>query len=192
MYSIIFLITVNIITIIVAVVQGWSFADVMWLYWIQSVLIGLFQLRKILDLKEFSTKNFRINNRSVEPTRETQLKTAGFFAVHYNGFHLAYLVFLWQFTSGSTVDVRGIAILALAFFLNHYISYRSNKEADSQKVPNIGTMMFKPYARIIPMHLTIVFLPLFGNLVMFMGLKSVMDVIMHRIEHRQDKSRASI
>lgn len=56
--------------------------------------------------------------------------------------------------------------------------------------------MFFPYARIIPMHLTIIFGGMFlylgiGSvfvLVLFLGLKAVADLIMHIIEHREQLS----
>ena len=44
--------------------------------------------------------------------------------------------------------------------------------------------MFYPYARIIPMHLTIVFGFNFGGaLILFLVLKTFADVIMHIVEH---------
>jgi hypothetical protein len=59
-------------------------------------------------------------------------------------------------------------------------------QADLRNNPNIGTLMFLPYARIIPMHLTIVLaLPLGGGaLWFFVLLKTAADVIMHKVEHR--------
>ena len=58
---------------------------------------------------------------------------------------------------------------------------------------NIGELMFFPYARIIPMHLTIIFggIFLFSGiastfvLILFLGLKTVADLVMHFIEHKE-------
>lgn len=48
--------------------------------------------------------------------------------------------------------------------------------------------MFLPYARVIPMHLTIIFGFGFGShsfaLIIFLILKTVADWIMHEFEHR--------
>ncbi len=82
----------NLATILFAVVQQWDVSVVMWIYWGQSVIIGYFNVRRMLALKQYSTENFRINNRPAEPTRKTQRQTAFFFAVHYGFFHFAYLV----------------------------------------------------------------------------------------------------
>ena len=44
--------------------------------------------------------------------------------------------------------------------------------------------MFYPYARIIPMHLTIIFGSSFGGtLPLFLVLKTFADAIMHVVEH---------
>jgi len=45
--------------------------------------------------------------------------------------------------------------------------------------------MFFPYARIIPMHLTIIFGMLLGKgaIVLFLTLKTLADMIMHVLEH---------
>ena len=90
--------------------------------------------------------------------------------------------------------VVGIGVCVLTFLVNHAFSYAQNKERDAKRVPNIGTIMFFPYARIIPMHLTIIFGSHFakastGDLVLFLGLKTVADVIMHMVEHAEARRR---
>lgn len=59
----------NLVTIVWALIANWSLAVIIWVYWVQSVTIGILWFFKILSLKEFSTKGFKINERSVEPTR---------------------------------------------------------------------------------------------------------------------------
>jgi hypothetical protein len=141
------------------------------------------------DAKQFSTKNFRINNRPAEPTRQTQRQTAFFFGVHYGGFHFAYLVFLFAENSiASTVASAGVAACILIFFFNHRFSYAYNRERDATRTPNIGFIMFFPYVRILPMHTMILMGSHFAGdstagLVMFLVLKTLADVAMHVIEH---------
>ncbi len=167
--------------------KGWTLIDLMLVYWLQSVIIGVSYFARILALDKFSTENFTINDRAVAPTCGTKIQTACFFAVHYGLFHVVYLIFILSETSLAAIADPQLWICALAFAGNHVYSYRYNRDADGRGTPNIGTLMFTPYLRILPMHLTIVFglmsSSLFG-LAFFGTLKTAADVAMHAVEHR--------
>jgi hypothetical protein len=189
--SILLLTTSNFIALAVAIFSGWRLVDLMLVYWIQSVIIGVSYFFRILNLDEFSTKNFRINDRNVDPTTATKRFTAIFFAFHYGFFHIVYLVFLTVGARDGPLLDLGLLICSAVFVVNHCYSYRYNRELDRQGTPNIGTLMFTPYLRIVPMHLTLVFgatqlLSTLGILV-FGGLKTVADVAMHYVEHSRLK-----
>jgi hypothetical protein len=189
------LILSNAITIVLAVAFNWNFFVILWTFWIQSVLIGIFNFFRIITLKNFSVEGFRISGFQTNKTAFTKIFAAFFFAFHYGFFHLIYAVFLGVFTfaskSLSFSDVFFIFFAGLIFFFNHLFSffYFKNKE----KTWRLKTIFFFPYARIIPMHLIIIFggpflalgmasVPL---LVGFLLLKTGADVIMHFIEHRE-------
>ena len=74
-----YLIVSNFITIILAIYDKWNLSEVMWIYWGQSIIIGYYNWKRILNLKQFSTEGFRLNDQPVKPTRETQKKTATFY-----------------------------------------------------------------------------------------------------------------
>ena len=187
--SMVVLLLSNLVTIVLAVYQHWDVFVLMWIYWGQSVIIGYFNVRRIMDLNEFSTDGFRINNRAVKPTAETQRQTAIFFALHYGIFHLAYLVFLSVDTKVAGGFPLFYVLLCIGvFYLNHWFSYRYNREQEQDRVPNIGSIMFFPYIRIIPMHLMIVAgVSVFGGstgaLIIFLLLKTAADAAMHFVEH---------
>ena len=63
--SAIFLILANIFTILFALWQQWNLAELIWIYWTQNLIIGFFNFRRILSLEQFSTENFKINNKPV-------------------------------------------------------------------------------------------------------------------------------
>ncbi len=187
--SVVPLLLSNLLTMVWALFEEWQILDVMLVYWVQSVIIGYYNYHRIMDLQEFSTEGFSINNRRPDPTPKTRKKVAGFFALHYGGFHAAYLGFIMSQESGEiSLSSLGIIACILAFVFNHRYSYQHNRERDSQRVPNIGTIMFFPYARIVPMHITIGVAASLGNssvkaLLVFLLLKTVADVIMHMVEH---------
>ena len=180
------LLGVNLGVIVFAVMDAWSLSTILASYWMQSVIIGIFQAKKMLDLKIFSTDGLKINDRPVAPTTATQWKVVLFFLFHYGIFHAAYAGFI--LSTGVTPDWLDVLLSAAAFFANHLFSYFANRNRARKSIPNIGTMMFFPYIRIIPMHIFIVFGalaagPTFG-LVFFLILKTLADEAMHVIEHR--------
>jgi hypothetical protein len=187
--SSIFLILANIFTIVVALLQRWNLSDVIWIYWSQNIIIGFYNWKRILCLRQFSTENFTINNQPVSPTKATQRKVAIFFALHYGFFHFVYFIFLFaDTTSLSEIFNLGAGICIIVFIVNHRFSFLHNLEKDTNRKPDIGTIMLFPYARIIPMHLIIIIGGFFIYhtaliLVLFLILKTAADFIMHAIEH---------
>jgi hypothetical protein len=193
-FSVFILLISNLITIFFAVTENWGIMNVLWIYWGQSVIIGLFVFFKIIRLKNFSTDKLLINHQPVQATNQTKMFTAFFFAFHYGFFHLAYFFFLKS--SGlfsKLLNVPGqinsyFILLAVGiFFANHLISFFYNRKEDSKKVQNLGKIMFSPYARIFPMHIIIIFgaflIHSTISLIVFMLLKTVADILMHNYEH---------
>ena len=163
------------------------------IYWIQSVIIGLFNFFRILGLKEFSTEGFMVNGRSVNPTRKTKIQVAWFFAFHYGFFHLIYAIFLISVfiapKDSGTISLSLILGSAAIFFANHLFSFFYNRNRDTGE-ENIGQIMFLPYARILPMHLMIifgVFLKGTIGIIIFISMKTIADLTMHIFEHKDLK-----
>ena len=185
-----FLLLSNLATVFFATKENWNLSTIMWVYWFQSITIGFFNFIRILQLKEFSTEGFKINGQPAQPTQDTKIFTSFFFLFHFGSFHFVYMIFLLTgtFTKayGNTpnpAELKYILLTALLFFINHLFSYFYNRPRDTKK-QNIGPLMFYPYARIIPMHLTIIFGSAFvGALPFFLVLKTFADGIMHIVEH---------
>lgn len=177
----------NLVALIAALVQGWSASSLMIVYWLQSVVIGVSNVCRILALERFSTENFTMNDQPVDPTPATKRQVAAFFAFHYGFFHVGYLVFILAEGDRGLLSEPWVWSCALVFAVNHAFSYRYNRDLDRRGTPNIGTLMFMPYVRIVPMHLTIVFGGLLAHtglgVLVFGTLKTVADVAMHAIEH---------
>jgi len=120
-----------------------------------------------------------------------RLYVAIFFALHYGFFHLMYFVFLAarEAMVESPFNLLPIAGCVAVFAINHRYSYQQHLASDLARNPNIGMVMMFPYARILPMHLMIVIGMIRSDqsvsaMLLFMGLKTVADLIMHLIEHR--------
>lgn len=194
------IVIMNALVALGAIASGDGMLMLMWPYWIQSVVIGYYAMRRIQKLEQFTTDNFKINGAEVDPTPQTRRKVWTFFMLHYGFFHLVYFMFLGAFSS---TGVMGEAMAPPAeenpwaplwfgatlvgFLMSHGESHREHVAADLRGRPNIGTLMFVPYIRILPMHLTIIFGAMLGGtvgLLLFAGLKTVADVAMHKVEHR--------
>lgn len=181
----------NLAAIFFAFTQNWSIAIILWTYWLQSIIIGFFNFFKILSLKEFSVDGFQINNKNVDAGEKTKITTALLFVLHYGIFHFFYAVFLLSELTASVnaQEIEFILVAGAVFFTNHLFSfgYYFSKPKPKQ---NIGTVMFFPFARIIPMHLTIILGAVFIwfgmekiTIAIFMLLKMLADLLMHEIEH---------
>lgn len=182
--SVVSLLISNILVIILAIVQKWDASTVLWVYWMQSIIIGFFQFLRILLIKNFYGI-YTINNKPNPLTAKT--KIAFFFAFHYGFFHFIYAIFLFQLLISHPLDFNHFLVGGLIFFSNHLYSFYHNMIVDKQKSSNIAFLMLSPYARIIPMHLVIIIGVLLTNqalLILFLILKTVVDLLTHIFKHR--------
>ena len=142
------------------------------------------------------------------PTRATAISSGIFFLFHYGFFHVVYAVFLGAFSTFSysnseSSDTKYLFISSGVFFVSYLIEFiNSKKEKDD--LPNIGFVMFAPYARIIPMHLTIIlggFIGAAGGffstntnlliIILFTSIKTVVDLITHSVDLKALKKQTA-
>lgn len=190
----------NALTLCLAVALDWPAREIMWIYWQQSVAIGATNFIRMRNLKEFSTKGLTSNGRPVPETPEGARSTANFFALHYGFFHLGYAVFLFAMPGDESGGLSALdrllgAVAVVGLVASHVFSLRYNAARDFRaRRPNLGALMFYPYLRILPMHLTIILGGAVAglSLPLFMLLKTLADGGMHVVEHRifQAKSPA--
>lgn len=194
------LIISNLSIIFFAVVDGIGLLQILWIYWIQSVIIGVFNFIKIISLKEFSTEGLKQGSKPVEETKVAKFSIAFFFLFHYGIFHFVYALFLSSglpalFGSGSgKAGSTYIYYATLIFLINYtieFIYYLKEREPR----PNLAKMMAAPYTRIIPMHLTIILGGFIGMgsvvfsldagitlIIFFTLIKTCIDVVSHNTE----------
>jgi hypothetical protein len=176
--------------------RNWLSMDtIVWIYFFQSIIIGLSNTVRMICLKKFTTENFTINDQAVAPTNKTKWTSALFFLFHFGFFHLVYFVFLIINTlhNGSKLDLNLVFINIAIMFVNAIISTWSIIIQDKEEKPNISGMFFTPYLRVVPMHIFIIIgftnklnlnvvLPIVGAIHIFwvfLILKLVSDLIMH-------------
>jgi len=206
------LIFANLVTIILAILGNWDLATVIFIYWAQSIIIGIFTVISLIgadtaalgaDLQKPIDE--RGGKEKITP-RFVWFYTcmlAGFFTLHYGLFHWVYLNFIVESGFFGTVNFADPAIwLSCAlFFANHLYSYITYRDEGPKGAGYVNEQFFTPYRRIIPMHLTIIFgsivilaLGLFGItstlpvLVLFLLLKTYSDITSHLIRHYREEN----
>lgn len=109
--SAISLIVSNLLTIIIAIIEKWDFRILVWIYWFQSVIIGVFNFIRILKLKNFTTEGVLVNKMPIPPTQFSKIFIAIFFAFHYGFFHLGYLIFILVQTFQNKTQITNILFI---------------------------------------------------------------------------------
>jgi Family of unknown function (DUF6498) len=169
------------------------FTTLIWLYWSQSVMMGLFNAVDILTVRTVQTEPDKATGQPVSSMFKNRVRGALFFTVHYGFFHLAYLIFIATMKRSGPFQWDFYKYFIMAFFVGQVINFVQHKIQQRRAASNIGTMFFVPYLRIIPMHLTIL-IPAFlniSNLGIFLILKSVADVVMYIVTKPAPNTRES-
>lgn len=197
-FPVISIVASNVLVLIFTILEDQSVLNVLWIYWFQSVIIGLFNFLKILSLKKFTVDGMKMNNKPLTESKTAKIGTAVFFLVHYGIFHAVYAGFLSGFSSigiltNKIVDYNFVLITSLVFLINYLIEFIFSYRKERDLVLSLPKLMMAPYKRIIPMHLTIIFsgfimfgavlgISDFSNVVLlvFIGLKTFSDLLTHQ------------
>lgn len=177
------LITANIISLIFALFLDWSLFEMVWVYLTQNIIIGLTNYLRIKKLEKKASLTKTKNN----------LKISTFFAMHYGLFHVGYIFFLIMLSNFGIKDTAidnmpSLFFLIASFIAAHIFSFSRNQHQEFKTDPApLSILLFYPYIRTIPMHLTIIaafFVDTTTGLMLFMILKTLGDAAMHLIEHK--------
>lgn len=187
----------NFLVLLIIIIEKQGVLNILWIYWFQSVIIGVFNFFKIISLREFAVDNLRVNNKPVKQSKAGKTLAAVFFLFHYGFFHLVYAVFLSDFDSmlglaNGGVDYNFIILTSLIFFVNYLVEFIFSYKKEETVVRSLSILLMAPYKRIIPMHLTIIlsgFVIAGGALgltntntiivFVFIGIKTIIDLITH-------------
>lgn len=195
-------------------VNGGVILEVLWIYWLQSVVIGAVNVWRImsapLNLVSFQKTPLAAvaATRGPVTNKLAAVMAAVFFIVHYGMFHFVYAIFLIAFSVPSTevgglsgvtttgelfdgsINVGWVLLGGLVFAVHHILTFlieRRQLKEHPEQAPTIVETMGRPYSRILPMHLIIIFGPWvalsLGSsyvFVVFMVLKTLADLGLFR------------
>jgi len=211
-FPVISLIFANVVTIVLAVIGGWDLATVLFVYWAQSIIIGIFSVISLLgadtaalqaDLKKPIDERGGSEKISSRFVWFYKYMRAGFFCLHYGLFHWGYYAFIVESGLFGAVNFAdpNLWLSCGLFFANHLYSHITYHHKGPKDYRYVNEQFFTPYRRIIPMHMTIIFgsiviftLGVFGItstlpvLVLFLLLKTYSDITAHLIKHYQEEN----
>jgi hypothetical protein len=210
-FPVLSLIAANVVTIALAILGNWDLATVMFIYWAQSIIIGVFTVISLLgvDTKALGadlSKPILDRGGTAVSTRYVvfyKCCIAGFFCLHYGLFHWAYYALIVESGIFGTVNFSdpGIWLSCGLFFVNHLYSFMTFRNTGPKGAMDINEHFFTPYRRIIPMHITILFgsmiifaLHIAGItttmpvLILFLLLKMYTDITAHLDKHNQEEN----
>jgi hypothetical protein len=188
------------------------FTTLIWLYWAQSVLLGLFNFLDMIttpanaipmgNTNEGKTVASASNNatkavnalydKNTGAKYTSRTATSFFFLIHYGFFHFAYLFFIATMPRSGPFQWDLFKYFLIAFVVGQVVTFVQHKRQQRTVRPNLGTMFFIPYLRIIPMHLTIL-LPAFMHITnygVFLILKAFADVAMYLLTRPSNKNKS--
>jgi hypothetical protein len=195
--SVIVMIITNLVPIYGVLFMGWQVFPVMFLFWIENVIIGVFNVLKMLVASPDNAGQW-VGKAFLIP----------FFCFHYGMFTLVHGIFILVFFGGymhqgavmpgisdvfSLIFSLQIGGAVLALILSHTVSFVTNYiGAGEYKTAGLAELMAQPYGRVVILHLTIIFggflvmalgSPVAG-LILLIALKTFVDIKAHLKQHK--------
>ena len=185
------LVGANLLPLLGVLFWDWSTAHVLLVYWAESAVIGIYAIARMIRSGGVAGVGFSL-----------------FFVVHYGGFmagHLAFLIIImvgpethlshpWDGPVLEILGRRDAQLTLLALLLSHGVSFVQNfLGREEWKRTTAPAEMFAPYARIVVMHVAIIFgfgIAMFtgsavGVLAILILVKTVVDLLSHWREHQR-------
>lgn len=195
------LVIANLVPLYGVLLLDWPVFPLILLFWIENVLIGLFNVLRMLtidprDLLLWGAKLFLV----------------AFFCLHYGAFTAVHGSFVFGLFDGADgpgmagpdglfpiadwferIGALGLWLPAAALAASHLFSYLWNFLGRGEyRIASLVELMHQPYRRVIVLHLTLitggVAVAAFGSplwaLLLLLGLKVALDLRAHLAEHR--------
>jgi hypothetical protein len=203
------LLLVNMLPVFGVLFLGWSVFDVMVLFWLENIVIGVINL-------------LRMGTRVVLLGEWAGLFFMTFFAFHYGAFCAGHGMFVFAMfgesakliTADASMSPLGLVRMITAFigaqpgflwatiglFASHGVSYVVNFIGRGEyRTINAGDLLYGPYTRIVVLHVTIILgaiavtalgQPIYAVIILI-GLKTAIDAFAHLKERQRFSAPAT-
>jgi hypothetical protein len=170
------------------------FMTLVWLYWSQSMLLGVFTILDLLTIKNAKPVTLTINKafNSMRDDKKSKYSSVRFFFIIYGALHLFYSAFLLTMNKDhAPIRWEFFKYFFYAFLVGQVINFIQNKIQQRKQETDTAPIMFSPFIRVLPVHLIIIFSGFFPGraMIAFLILKSVADVVTYVATKPAYKSR---
>jgi hypothetical protein len=165
------LVLVNLIPLFGTLFLGWNAYDIIFLYWFENIVAGFYTVLKMGHARgdTATSVNTNLGQLKAKPA------VIQFFVIHYGMFtfvHGIFVVFVVASKSNFLINREYLAlgVFFFALLLSHGFSFWSNylgRKEYLQKAP--ADYFFKPYGRIILIHLVILIPGFAGDILYQLG-----------------------
>ncbi|WP_371398456.1 DUF6498-containing protein [Fretibacter rubidus] len=199
---IILLVAANLVPLIGLFAFGWTVNSILVVYWVESVIIGILNIPRILA----AGSGPKINGVPSQHGKSLggKIFLSLFFTVHFGGFCAAHAAFLGSlFEAGPEFAqlLSGGPLLwtAAVFLFSHSVSFVMRLSRGEFVSKNPQAQLFAPYGRVMIMHMTVLFggfaMQSFGApiaaLILLIALKTIVDLGAHLRETRKAEETAT-
>lgn len=191
-FSVVSLILVNLIPAYGVLYLHWELFYILFLYWLESAIVGFYTVLKILKAQGKGPSNFEINDKPAEEYSKTFV--VFFFIMHYGIFMAVHVGFLFVLFKPKVFYPHEILAAFIFLFISHGVSFVFNFLGDKEyQKTSVGQQMMQPYARILVMHITVLLGGLAAKtigappvaLISLVVLKTAIDLSAHIMEHKK-------
>ncbi len=175
------LIASNFIPLLGVLFWGWSVFSILVLYWLESVIIGFFNIFKIM-LSQGTLKN--------------RLFSSLFFIFHYGAFSTVHFIAINSLFKNQNLTPDSIgftyALAVLGFTISHLVSFIQNSIIKGeQRFISTSKQISIPYQRVMIMHVVVILgalgVDMLGSpliaLIILIAVKTIIDLKAHEKEH---------
>ncbi len=182
---------------------GWKPGDLLVLYWLENVAIGLWSVAKIVTAKNMpmvmvaDDELSELNARMPQFMYAVPYFLAAFFCVHFGMFTMVHGVFTFFVANqiGMKTSIAYWFLAWLGFVASHGVSFFKNWMPSERFKTTPMQAMQQPYGRIIVLHLAVLgsgFLIALANFdsnapaYLLLALKTALDIKLYQRSHRDD------
>lgn len=197
--SLLFLIGANLVPLVGIFSFEWSLFSVLFFYWLETVVVGLLNIPKMLMAKgkdkalDHALREAKQSKNSKFIYSTLNISIVPLFLFHFGMFVFVHAVFLFGFYEAVDIPLQNIGIAIGVFLVSHGYSFFRNFIGNKEYAHrSMKQQMMQPYTRVVILHLAILFgafpLMIFRSsiwaVLILIILKTGIDIVLHLREHR--------